>query len=182
MKKLSLLLVFAVSTTLLCISCKKNLDSTTATINDAIMGATTVMVDSTLQLKDTIPNGTWSSSDTTIATVSSYGIVSGVKSGSVVISYLYYNSSTPVIKTDSINVVPLTTIVPITGGNNVSTGSTLQLNEPFQGGSWTTSDSTVAVISQTGLVTGVETGTCTVTYTINNAYANYTATLLLTVQ
>jgi len=52
-----------------------------------ISGQSFVSVDFKTTLTSDVSGGTWSSSDTSIATVSSLGVVSGVSLGDVVISY-----------------------------------------------------------------------------------------------
>jgi len=60
---------------------------------DIITGATNVCITGTLDLSDATSGGVWSSSNTSEATVGSTGIVTGVASGSPVISYRVTNAS-----------------------------------------------------------------------------------------
>jgi hypothetical protein len=79
---------------------------------EPISGATFVSVGYTTTLTDATAGGTWSSSDTSIATVSASGIVTGVSLGSVTITYTAPDSS---ISTHSLEVNP----VRITNGFNL---------------------------------------------------------------
>lgn len=65
----------------------------------------------------------------------------------------------------------------ISGGRTIITDETVQLTHPVAGGSWSTSDANVAVISSTGLVTGIGPGTATITYTGCDASATYSFTV-----
>jgi uncharacterized protein YjdB len=138
--------------------------TTTVTLNDvpaAITGPSYVCVGLTNSLASTTPGGTWSSSNTAFATVNSAGTVTGISSGLVTISYtnsagcssfslmdVFDNPSTP------------------TGTTTICTGSTTTLTiTMYPGGTWSSSDPSVATIGSTGEVTGVSPGTSTITYT-----------------
>ncbi len=155
-------------------SCKKTSDTINPLLNEAIAGGKFLTVDSTLQLKDTVSGGVWTSSDSTIATVTQTGLLTGIKSGIIVVSY-NVSGTNGFTSYDTISVTPNVTVIPITGGNSVAVGSSLQLADNSWGGTWATSDSTIASISPTGLVTGVAAGSATITYVVNNVFANFTA-------
>ncbi len=57
-------------------------------------------------------------------------------------------------------------VVPaITGSNTVQVGNTIQLSNSYGSGVWSTSNSGIANVSASGLVTGVAGGTATISYT-----------------
>ena len=184
MKKSFLLFIgSAITASVIFISCTKSA-SQVAAINDAIVstnGTKLLSVDSTLQLKDTVSGGIWATSDSTVATVTQTGLLTGIKAGIIVVSYVVEGSNTFTVY-DTVSVTANTTVIPITGGNSLTAGTTLQLSDNSSGGTWVSSDSTVAAVSSTGLVTGIATGSCTITYIVNNAYANFTAAEVLMVQ
>jgi PKD repeat protein len=64
----------------------------TSTVNNIIAGVTTVSVGSTIQLTNDTPNGLWSSFNTSVATVNTNGIVTGVSAGVDTLSYMVSNS------------------------------------------------------------------------------------------
>ncbi len=70
------------------------------------------------------------------------------------------NSDTP---------APLT---PITGLTSVCTGSTISLANATTGGTWSSSNNSIATINQSGLVTGLSSGNATITYTIGQGICN----------
>lgn len=120
-----------------------------------------------VQLNDTTPGGTWSSSNITIATVGSLtGLVTGVSPGSPV--NIRYTLGTGCFAQQTMTVNPLP--LPITGISTVATivpGDTSTLYDLTPGGYWTTSNNTLATINYTtGLLRGVSTGLLAATYTL----------------
>src|SRR6185437_10936940 len=65
----------------------------------------------------------------------------------------------------TITVNPLPTVNAITGTMNVCVNSTTSLSDGTSGGTWSSSDPTIATIDATGQVTGVKAGTVTILYT-----------------
>ncbi len=179
------LLSLALIATLFFGACKKSTDEVAVanpTLVDTITGGRAVMVNATLQLNDTITGGAWSSSDPTIATVTQTGLVTGIKAGNAAITYTASINGANFSVYDSVTVSPNSIPVPIAGGNTVPVGTLIQLSDAYAGGTWTSSDPTIATIDQSGIVTGVAYGTVVITYTVNNEYANFTTTESLTVQ
>ncbi len=67
-----------------------------------------------------------------------------------------------------ITVNPLPTVAAITGTMSVATGSTTQLSDATSGGVWSSSNTTLAIVNGSGLVTGVADGTPTIIYTVTS--------------
>ncbi len=127
-----------------------------------ITGAVTTCIGSSTTFSDATPGGTWNCSGTTgIVSVGSVsGVVTGISAGIAIISY---SSASGCITTKTITVNPLPTA--ITGINTVCIGTSTALFDSTSGGMWTSSNSMLATIgSGTGLVTGVNAGTATITY------------------
>ncbi len=140
-----------------------------------ITGLSSVNAGSTITLSNTTTGGTWSSSNTAIATVGSTGVVTGVSSGTVTISYTVTNScgSASTAKTVTVNAALAT---PITGVRVVCQGATTNLANVTAGGTWSTADGAIATVGTTGVVTGVSGGTTTITYAFSGG-GNVTATV-----
>jgi|GEM_PF-2370157 len=134
----------------------------------AITGATSLCSGSTAQLSDARPNGVWSSSSTAVATVDTTGLVTGVSAGTATISYTIDNNGYVATATQVVTVNPLPIVEAITGNTTVCSGSTTQLNDVTLGGSWSSSNTAIANVNATGLVTGVSAGTATISYTVTN--------------
>ena len=128
----------------------------------------------TTTLSDAVAGGTWSSSDTTIATIgSTTGIVTGISLGTVTITYKITSSCT-VTKVITINPMPSA----ITGTAVVCAGSTTNLTDSTAGGTWSSSNTGIATVgSTTGIVTGVSAGTATITYMLAGCYKTIIVTV-----
>ncbi|MCF8451005.1 MAG: Ig-like domain-containing protein [Taibaiella sp.] len=107
--------------------------------------------------------GTWSSSNTTVATVdAATGIVTGLVAGTANISYTIANGC---FRVRAVTVNPLP--AAITGPTNVCPGSTITLTSATPLGAWSSSNTAVATVGTgTGIVAGLSGGTTTITYTL----------------
>jgi gliding motility-associated-like protein len=70
--------------------------------------------------------------------------------------------------TTTVTVSTIPTVSAITGANNVCESSSVQLTSATANGIWTSSNNFIATVSSTGLVTGLNAGTTTITYTVTN--------------
>ena len=128
----------------------------------AISGALNVcLFGGTSTLTDAATGGIWSTSVPSIAVVgSSSGLVTPITAGTAIITYTLATGcfSTAVVTVDPF---PGT----ITGPSMVCEGSFITLTNATSGGTWTSSPTTVAsVSSSSGVVTGVVSGTATISY------------------
>jgi hypothetical protein len=116
---------------------------------------------STVTLSDATGGGTWSSSNTSVATAgSSTGVITGVAGGTSVITYA---TGTGCIATTVVTVNPGP--VSITGTTSICGSSTTTLSDATAGGTWSSSNSAVASVNSTsGVVTGISNGTAVITY------------------
>ena len=145
-----------------------------------ISGPSTLCTGSTIVLND--PNTSflsWQSSDPSIASIDGFGNVSGINSGSVVISYLYFD----IFSGEQVDTMTVTVnSVPDPGYmyytiSTVCQGSTIILNESVSGGVWNSSDNTLAIVDGSGNVTGVAAGSPTISYIVTNGTCSaYAAT------
>jgi hypothetical protein len=128
-----------------------------------ISGAKKVCTGATTTLSESATAGTWSSSNTTVATVdTSLGVVTGVSPGIVTITYNVSNPCGGVVSTYKITV----TAPPaaITGANSVCTGFQIALTDASPGGIWSSNNTSIATV-MSGIVTGVGPGVATISYT-----------------
>ncbi|MCW3123142.1 MAG: surface protein [Flavipsychrobacter sp.] len=138
-----------------------------------IIGTHPICSGLTLQISETVGGGTWSSSNTAVATIgSTTGIVTSIFGGTTTITYTVTSACATVYAT--ITFVVTASPDPITGTNPVCVGSTAPFTSTTPGGKWTISTSPAATISKTGLVTGIYPGRPTVTYTAATGPACYT--------
>src|ERR1700741_1603442 len=106
------------------------------------MGNTTVCEGAVTTLTDITPGGTWSSSNGRVATVGSgTGIVTGVLAGTTIITYTLPTGCTA---DTPVTVLPIPSA--ITGPTSVCVGSIISLTDPTAGGTWSSSDPTMATV------------------------------------
>ncbi len=131
-----------------------------------ITGSNTVCTGSTISLSDATTGGTWSSSSTAVASVTSGGVglgnVTGVSAGTVNINY-----TVPSGCASMVNVTVNPSPAPIAGATTVCIGATVTLTDATSGGTWSTTGTTVATVGAgTGVVTGVSASTAVISYTL----------------
>ncbi|ALL07416.1 hypothetical protein AQ505_19130 [Pedobacter sp. PACM 27299] len=160
----------------------------TVTINalpvvSAITGTLTACIGNTTQLSSTTSGGVWSSGTPAVATVSSSGLVTGVTSGTAVITYTVTNANgCTASQMTTVTINPLPVVAAITGTLSACIGNTTQLSCSTSGGVWTSATPAVATVNSSGLLTGVTAGTSVITYTVTNAngcIAKQTATVTI---
>jgi bacillolysin len=133
----------------------------------SIAGTTSTCAGNTVVLTNTTPGGTWSSSNTAVATTGlSSGVVTGIASGTTTITYTSAGGCYKTV-TVTINALPVAGI--ISGSSTVAIGSAIGLTASAPGGVWTSSNASVASVNTAGIVTGVAGGTANITYTVNNS-------------
>jgi trimeric autotransporter adhesin len=137
-----------------------------------IGGATQVCIGLTANVTPST-GGTWSSSNTGVATVTNGGVVTGVSAGTSTLTFT--NTTTGCSNTVLFTVNPL----PVIGGaTQVCIGLTANVT-PSTGGTWSSSNTGVATVTNGGVVTGVSAGTSTLTFT--NTTSGCSNTVLFTV-
>ena len=128
-----------------------------------ITGVSNVCELASITLANDFVGGVWSSSNVAVATVgSSTGVVTGVTAGPVTISYATPLAGCYALAALTVDPIP----VAITGTDSVCVGATTALSDATPGGTWSSSDATIASVNATGVVTGVSANTATITYTI----------------
>ena len=135
-------------------------------------GTSAFCLGTTSVLSDATGGGTWSSSNTAIASVSSTGVVAGLGAGTANISYTLTGGCNALLPVTIFTAPPA-----ITGTAHACPGTTTTLSNAMAGGAWTSGDAAIASISTTGTVGGVSDGTTTITYTVAGCYAIKTVTV-----
>lgn len=141
----------------------------------AIGGSPFVVCDaSTITLTDATASGTWSSSNTSVATVvSGTGVVTGVAAGNATISYIITATGCYATQSVTVNARP----AAITGTLFVCEGKTTTLASATSGGNWTSSSTANATVTSGGVVSGVAAGNATISYTLVSTGCYRTATV-----
>ncbi len=142
-----------------------------------ITGTLTVCQTHTTTLADATSGGTWTSGTTSVATVSSAGVVTGVAAGTSVITYNVSGNS--VYATVTVN--PLPNAGTITGGATaICLGGTATLTDAATGGTWSSTSTGVATVSG-GIVSAVTGGSATIDYSVTNSCGTAVASTTITV-
>jgi uncharacterized protein YjdB len=150
---------------------------------DSVHGPSSVCRGSTITMTDATPGGAWSSSNPAVATIVSSGVVTGVAYGFVTISYAVTGicgiAYAPVafVKVDTATVVPA-----MSGPSTVCLLGSMTLSDATLGGTWTSSSTLIATVGlYTGVVSGVNFGSATITYTVSGVCGSGSATKTVTV-
>ena len=142
-----------------------------------IIGNDSVGIGGTRLLEDTTLSGTWSSSNSSIISIGSTGIATGVASGSATITYTVTNVcgttfATMILYTGTPNAGV------ITGTDTVCSGDTITLSDNATGGVgvWSSSNTSLATVDNSGKVAGIGFGPAIISYTYTNGFGSSTAT------
>jgi hypothetical protein len=128
----------------------------------SISGSNIICQEQTTQLSPST-GGTWVSTNPGVATINNSGLVTGVSAGTA--TFVFTSSTTNCASHPSAPVtVHAKPVVVVTGPNPICIGQTTTLS-PSTGGTWTSSNVSVATVNNSGIVTGISTGTATFTYT-----------------
>ena len=139
-----------------------------------ITGYDSVCAGSTITLHTTGTGGVWSSNIPEFGAVDANGHVTGGLNGTSVISYTVTNACGSATATHSVRVnLPAQ---PIVGSNTICRLSLGILADPVTGGTWGSSNFLVVPVFG-GNITGLQLGTATITYTVNNACGTSSATI-----
>ena len=126
-----------------------------------ITGTSAMCSGNTIDLSDGTPGGTWISSNPLVAAATSLtGIVTGISGGAATITYILSTGCYTTF-TVTINQTPSA----ITGLTSICAGISTTLNDSVAGGSWSSSDVTIApIVATSGVYTGYSPGSATITY------------------
>jgi len=133
-------------------------------------GSSAICVNTTsVAFADATPNGVWSiTNGSGSASINNAGVVTGLSGGTVTVNYTVTVGSCTSSVTTTLLIHSLPTVAPITGTFGICVGSTSQLADATNGGSWAGNNTNTAVISTYGLVNAIAVGTTSVTYTVTD--------------
>ena len=145
--------------------------STSVTVNiqpTVGSGSPNICTDGTATLTATPGGGVWSTSNTSVATIITLNADSarivGITTGITVVTYALSGCTT----TKTVSAVSI--LPPITGPNKVCTGQSVVLSDIIVGGTWTSTNTSLATVDDSaGVVVGVSPGVPTISYTIGGS-------------
>lgn len=126
-----------------------------------VSGTTAICVENITTLTPSMAGGTWGSFTPSIASVDVSGNVTGHSAG--VASIFYFSPADgSVTKNVTVNAAP----AAIAGTPTVCIAATTPLSHSAGGGTWTSSNPSIATIDASGNCSGVATGSALITYTL----------------
>lgn len=105
--------------------------------------------------------GMWTSSNTSVATIDTFGDYAGVSLGTSTISYTVGSCSV----STTVSVSPLPDSISASA-SLLCTHDTIRLTDDTPGGLWISNDTTIISVNSVGIATGIATGTEIVTYSL----------------
>jgi PKD repeat protein len=136
----------------------------TVTVNPApapVSGPSVLCQGLSVTYSDASPLGTWTSSNPGVATIgSASGLASGITSGTATITYIS-GPGCPAVKLVTVSPSPS----PISGVTGICIANSAVFIDTTAGGVWSIAPLTIASVSPTGTVTGIGSGTATLSYT-----------------
>ena len=139
---------------------------TPLTTAGTITGSSSACVGFSTTLSDGTLGGTWTINPSSIATINSSGVVTGVSNGAATVTYTVIGTCNTATTTFPITVGTAPVAGTISGLTSLCEGSSISLIDGVSGGGWSSSDATVAIVNSTGVVTGTGGGTATISYTV----------------
>lgn len=154
-----------------------------------ITGPGTLCMGATATYTDTSAGGTgiWTSSTTSVATISSTGVLTPVALGIDTVLYSVTNTCGTTTRRRPVAVQSVPTVGPIGGPTSVCQNDTIHVSDPALGGTWRSTNNVVAGVmgggpgGTVGVVRGFAGGTVTIVYTIANACGIDSAVRTITV-
>ena len=152
--------------------CYKTYNVTVKAVTAPVSGMLTVCAGYKTFLSDaTTPGISWTSSNTTIGTITASGAVTGLASGTAIMTY---TAATGCIATTVVTVNPTPGAVgAISGASSVShSGGPITLSDTTAGGLWSSSNTAILTVgSTTGIVTAlVSAGSASISYIVTNGF------------
>ncbi|GAA4463597.1 hypothetical protein GCM10023093_12430 [Nemorincola caseinilytica] len=156
----------------------------TPSIPAIIGGAAAVCTGTLVGLANTVTGGSWSSSNTAVATVGSTGTVTTVGAGTATITYTKSNVCGTSYATRTVTVHGTPSAGTISGPTNVCVGGIVPLTSTVPGGNWSNGTPLIAITCpcNSGQVTGIAPGVATLSYSVSNACGTAHATYTVTVR
>jgi len=153
-------------------------------------GESLTLTATVLPANATNQNVTWTSNNTSVATVNNNGLVTAVSAGTATITVTTEDGSFTATSVITVNPAPIPvtgiTVSPTTaritnvGGTTTLTANVLPANATNRNVTWTSNNTSIATVNNNGVVTAVARGTATITATTDEG--GKTATVAISVE
>ena len=140
----------------------------TVLVHETLTAGSAICVGSLMRIITIRPGGTWSSSNGSVS-VASTGWVTGIRHGIDTVTYIYTNGCGTDTSMHYINVDTSIIAGTVSGPNNVCYGSSVMFTSSLSGGTWLSSNTTIANVDASGTVTGRAMGMAIITYFFSNS-------------
>ena len=142
------------------------------TSSGSLSGLSDVCMNQQGSVSSSLQGGTWTSSDTTVIQFvdNKLGTYKSVNDGTSLLTYTITGNSqcNKQVSTKNITVHAPISVSEITGVATFCVGATSELSSQTTGGTWSSNQQSIAMVDPiTGVVTGVDSGTATIAYTVN---------------
>jgi len=150
----------------------------------AISGQDTVCTGGTINLSDATTGGVWTSAGSGTISVGTAGVVTGLVTGTDLVSYTVTNACGAGAVSLSVYVSP----TPFPSGGTISStsspvclGGTIGVADTAGGsaGTWSSANTGIATVDGSGVVTGVTAGNDTVIYSVTNSCGTATSEIVV---
>ena len=145
-----------------------------------ITGTNSLCLNASATLLVTPLGGMWSSANSSIVSVNQNGQITAHSVGNTTISYIITNICGTQSVSHSVTVTQ-TQSLTISGLNNICLGSTTTFTANISGGTWSSSNTAIATVNSTGVITTVSVGICDIIYTVNSSCVQPSASRSLTI-
>jgi len=125
----------------------------------------------------------WDFGDGSATSTASSPAYTYTNTGNYIVSLKATNAcggSSTATKIITVSTLPATPAA-ISGANSVAVNSSITISSTTLGGTWSSSDESIAKVDANGSVKGIALGTATITYTINNGCGSASVTKVITV-
>jgi trimeric autotransporter adhesin len=133
-----------------------------------LSGPSTVCVGGLITISSTAPGGVWSSTNPSVAPITTGGLVLGASAGTTIISYFMNTGLCSSYVARIVNVDPLPSPGVISADSIICEGASITLSSSVSGGTWSSSGG-AGTVTAAGVLTGLSSGTVVVSYTVSNS-------------